>query len=73
MYFQTWQSINHKKYDQHNDGVKDDRGAVGLTECLATHVQRTRDGTRVSLLSLEDESIAHCAGGHEWRKYSWKM
>ena len=33
MCFHTWQSINH---DQHNAGVKDDGGAVGLTECPAT-------------------------------------
>ena len=25
-----------KPYDQHNAGVKDDGGAVGLTECPAT-------------------------------------
>ena len=30
MRFQTWKSIKH---NQHNAVVKDDGGAIGLTEC----------------------------------------
>ena len=62
-------------YDQHNAGVKDDGGAVGLTECPATLQKWMFSGTdmALSLLSMEDESIAHCAGGQECRRYSRKM
>ena len=56
-----------KPYDQQNAGVKDDGGAVGLTGCSAD--QRWH----VSLLSLKDESLAHCARDQECRIYSSKM
>ena len=50
-----------KPYYQHNAGVKDDGGAVGLTECPATLQKWMFADQRchVSLLSLKDESIAH--------------
>ena len=50
-------------HDQHNAVVKDDGGAVGLTECSATLKRWMFRDQRwnVSLLTLKDESIAHCA------------
>ena len=50
-------------HDQHNAVVKDDGGAVGLTECSATLKRwMFRDKRwRVPLLTLKGESIAHCA------------
>ena len=50
-------------HDQHNAVVNDDGGAVGLTECSATLKRwMFRDQrSHVSLLTLKDESVAHCA------------
>ena len=50
-------------HDQHNAVVKDDGRAVGLTECSATRKRWMFRDQRwhVSLLTLKDESIAHCA------------
>ena len=62
-------------YDQDNAGVKDDGGAVGLTECPATLQKWMFSGPEMArvVIELKDESIAHCAGGQECRRYSWKM
>ena len=50
-------------HDQHNAVVKDGGGAVGLTECSATLKRWMFRDQRwhVSLLTLKDESVAHCA------------
>ena len=53
MCFQTWQSINHN--DQHNAGVKDDGGAVGLTECPATPQKWMFSGPEMSRVIIEFE------------------
>ena len=49
-------------HDKHNAVVKDDGGAVGLTECSATLKKWMFRDQRwhVSLLTLKDESITHC-------------
>ena len=55
-------AIDHT-HDQHNAVEKDDDGVVSLTGCSAT-VERWmfRDQRwHVSLLTLKDESIVHCA------------
>ena len=54
---------NDQTHDQHNAVVKNYGGAVGLTECSATlKTWMFRDQRwHVSLLTLKDESIAHCA------------
>ena len=54
MCFQTWQSINHN-YDQHNAGVKDDGGAVGLTECPATLQKWMFSGPEMGRVIIEFE------------------
>ena len=50
-------------HDQRNAVVKDDGGAVGLTECSATLKRWMFIDQRwhLSLLTLKYESIAHCA------------
>ena len=55
-------AIDHT-HDEHNAVVKDDGGAVGPTECSATLKRWMFRDQRwhVSLLTLKDESIAHCA------------
>ena len=60
-------------HEQNNAVVKDDGGAVGLTECPAA--------LHVSLLTLKDQSIVHCAyltwaatsSGQGCRRFSCKM
>ena len=54
MCFETWQSINHN-YDQRNAVVKDDGGAVGLTECPVTLQKWMFSGPEMARVIIEFE------------------